>query len=404
MARRGPLDDAGGGAYTCRMDPMPAAPDFQAFRAQFPTLRHKTYLNSGSYGLLSHRVEAAFRAYLDDRLERGSDWGEWVGRAEAVRQGMAALLNAGADEIAVTGSASAGINSLASALDFSGPRNRVVVSNFEFPTSGQIWHAQAPRGAVVEHVAEADDGYIPLEHFERAIDERTRIVAVAQVCYRNGARLDIEGIVRIAHARGALVLLDCFQAVGAMKVDVKALGVDFAVGGMLKYLLGTAGIGFLYADRRVVPDLVPTVSGWFAQADIDAMDIFANAPAPNAARFQTGTPPVPNCYAAEAGIGLIRETGIEAIEARIRDLTGLAMDRLTEAGCQLATPRDDARRGPQVAIRARDEAALVARLAERGVVTSGRDGNVRAMFHAYNDEGDVDALVAAVTAHRDLLA
>lgn len=378
--------------------------NFDQFRAEFPTLRDKAYLNSGSYGLLSHRVEAAFRRYLDDRLERGADWGQWVENADAVRDGVAALLNAHPDEIAVTTSASAGINSLASALDFSQGRDRVVVSNFEFPTNAQIWHAQAPRGAVVQHVPEAEDGDIPLEAFERLIDERTRLVAIAQVCYRNGARLDVEGIVRLAHARGAMVLLDCFQAVGAMKVDVRALGVDFAVGGMLKYLLGTAGIGFLYVRRDHVQALTPTVSGWFAQADTHAMDIFANDPAPTAARFQTGTPPVPNCYAAKAGLDLIAEVGIEPIETRIRDLTGQAMDRLIQAGARLATPRDDARRGPQVAIRASDENALVAALAERGVITSSRDGNVRAMFHAYNNEADVDALLAGVEAHRDLLA
>jgi selenocysteine lyase/cysteine desulfurase len=377
--------------------------DWQAFRACFPTLEDKAYLASGSYGLLSRQVEAAFRQYLDDRIDKGADWGGWVAKADAVRDGMAGLLNAGPDEIAVTTSASAGVSSLASALDFSGVRNKVVVSNFEFPTGAQIWHAQEPRGAVVEHVPEGPDGGIPLEHFERAIDERTKIVQVTHVCYRNGQRLDVGAIAKIARAKGALLLLDCFQSVGALGVDVKALGVDFAVGGMLKYLLGTAGVGFLYVNRARIAELTPTVGGWFAQADTNAMDIFANDPAPTAARFQTGTPPVVNCYAAEAGIGLIRDIGIDAIEARIRELTGEAMDQLTDAGCKLATPREDHRRGPQVAIRSTDAAALTARLAERGVIASWRDGNVRAMFHAYNDAADVDALIDGLMAHRALL-
>jgi selenocysteine lyase/cysteine desulfurase len=377
--------------------------DWPAFRALFPTLKDKTYLASGSYGLLARPVEAAFRQYLDDRLARGVDWGGWGARTEAVREGMAGLLNAEADEIAVTTSASDGINSLASAIDFSGPRNKVVVSNLEFPTGAQIWHAQAPRGAVVEHVAEAQDGGVPLEHFAAAIDETTKLVQITHVCYRNGQRLDIAAITRLAHERGALVLLDAFQSVGALGVDVQALGVDFAVGGMLKYLLGTAGIGWLYVARRH-HGLTPTAGGWFAQADIDAMDIFANAPAPDARRFQTGTPPVVNSYAAEAGVALIRGVGIDAIEARIREVTGAAMDRLLDAGCQLATPRDDDRRGPQVAIRSRDAALMTQKLAERGVVVSWRDGNVRAMFHAYNDASDVGALIDGLVAHRDLLA
>jgi selenocysteine lyase/cysteine desulfurase len=377
--------------------------DVARLRERFPTLSHKHYLNSGSYGMLSRDVKRAFEEYLACRDERGSDWGEWVMREEAVRTRMAQLLNASSEEIAITTSASAGINSLATALDFSGPRNKVVVSDFEFPTSGQIWHAQALRGAHIEHVPEGANGQIPIEHFERAIDEKTRIVAIAQVCYRNGARLDVEDIVRVAHRNGALVLLDCFQAVGAVGLDVKALDVDFAVGGNLKYLLGTAGIGFLYCRHELIESLVPTVTGWFAQANPHDMDIYHNVPAPTARRFQSGTPPVPACYAAAAGLDVILELGIGEIERRIRALTGTCMDRLVEAGCTLATPREDAHRGPSVCIRATDDNALVAKLAERNIVTSCRSGNVRATFHCYNDESDIDALVSAVLANRNLL-
>lgn len=377
--------------------------DVARLRSRFPALAHKHYLNSGSYGLLSLDVKRAFEEYLACRDERGSDWGEWAMRDDAVRTRMATLLRAKPNEIAITASASAGINSLATALDFSGPRNKVVVSDFEFPTGAQIWHAQERRGARIEHVPEAANGYIPLEHFERAIDEQTRIVAIAQVCYRNGARLDVGEIVRIAHAKGALVLLDCFQAVGALDIDVKALDVDFAVGGMLKYLLGTAGIGFLYVREQLIESLIPTSTGWFAQARPQDMDIYHNVPAPDARRFQAGTPPVPNCYAAAAGLDIILELGIEAIGRRVREITGTCMDRLIEAGCTLATPREDARRGPSVCIRSVDDNALVAKLAERNIVTSCRDGNVRATFHAYNDESDIDALVSAVVANRDLL-
>ncbi|HUA88836.1 MAG TPA: aminotransferase class V-fold PLP-dependent enzyme, partial [Steroidobacteraceae bacterium] len=220
--------------------------DFAALRRRFPVLERKTYLNSGSYCALADSVRAAINSYMDDRLAVGANWDVWVMKNEAVRAAMAQVLNAACDEIAVTASASAGLNALASAFDFSGPRNKVLVSDFEFPTNAQIWHAQERRGARVVHVPRAADGYIPLENFARLIDSETQLVAVTHVCFRNGARLDIPGIVRLAHERGARILLDTYQAVGGLKVDVKALDVDFAVGGMLKYLLGTAGIGFLY--------------------------------------------------------------------------------------------------------------------------------------------------------------
>ncbi|MGE0581323.1 MAG: aminotransferase class V-fold PLP-dependent enzyme [Steroidobacteraceae bacterium] len=377
--------------------------DVQRLRTRFPTLEHKAYLNSGSYGLLAIEVQQAFERYLADRLACGADWGGWVQRYEDVRDRLATLLGASPDEVAVTASASAGMNALASALDFTGERNKIVVSNFEFPTSGQIWHAQERAGARVEHVAENEDGFIPLEAFEQAIDERTRLVAITHVCYRNGARLDVAEIVRMARRKGALVLLDCFQSIGAMQVDVRALGVDFAVGGMLKYLLGTAGIGFLYVRQDHIAGLTPRASGWFAQADVDAMEGARNDPSPTARRFQAGTPPVPNCYAALAGLDIILELGPREIERQVSELTGRCMDRLLEAGCRLATPRDDARRGPTVAICATDAVELTNRLAGRNVIASNRDGNLRAMFHVYNDDSDVDALIEGLLANRSLL-
>ncbi len=388
----------------------PAAFDPKAFRARFPTLLTKAYMNSGSYGLLCQEVRDGFEAYLDARVRCGSEWGWWVERAEAVRAGMAQLLRVSGDEIAVTASASAGVNAVASALNFDGKakgekeyRDKVVVSNFEFPTSGQIWHAQQPRGARIEHVPEDDTGYIPLEHFEKAIDERTKLVAIAHVCYRNGAKQDVKGIVEIARRKGAMVLLDIYQSVGVTDIDLKALDVDFATGGMLKYLLGTAGVGFFYAREDHIRATVPTVTGWFAQADIFKMSIFANDPSPTARRFEMGTPPVPNCYAAEAGIGVINGVGTAGIEAYVRDLTTTAIDRLTAIGCKFAMPTDPLRRGPQITVKSVDDTALVEKLAARDIVVSNRDGNVRAMFHAYNDLSDVDALVAGFEANRALL-
>jgi selenocysteine lyase/cysteine desulfurase len=374
--------------------------DFKALRSRFPVLERKTYLNSGSYCALADSVRDAINAYMDDRLQVGANWDVWVTKNEAVRRSMAAVLRAATDEIAVTASASAGLNALASAFDFTGPRNKVVVSDFEFPTNAQIWHAQEPRGARIVHVPRTAQGDIPLESFARLIDEETQLVAVTHVCFRNGARLDIPGIVRLARERGARVLLDCYQAVGGLTVDVKQLDVDFAVGGMLKYLLGTAGIGFLYVRGSLIPTLTPTHSGWFAQEDIFAMDITANRPAPSARRFEAGTPAVVNCYAAEAGLRIILEAGTDAIEERIRALTRRCMSGLESIGWASVTPAEDERRGPMVCVPARDVAQLFATLMEQGIVISFRDDNIRATIHFYNSEDDIDRFVAALKASR----
>ncbi|MBY8824765.1 aminotransferase class V-fold PLP-dependent enzyme [Sphingomonas colocasiae] len=377
---------------------MTAEADFGQFRAQFPTTETIAYFNSGSYGLLGNGVRAAMEAYLADRIAKGADWGAWVALEDAVRQRMATLLGAHMHEVAVTASASAGINAVASSVDFSA-RHKAVVSNYEFPTSAQIWHAQEKRGAEVVHVAEAEDRTIPLAHFDAAIDQDTAIVALSHVCYRHGGKLpagQIREIARIAHERGALVILDCYQSIGTEPIDVRALGVDFCVGGMLKYLLGSAGSGFLWVRDALTSALAPSTSGWFAQADTNAMDIFAHDPSPSARRFQGGTPPVPSLYAAKAGLDLILDLGVDAIEGRVRMLTRLALDRLAQADIAVATPDDDALRGPMIAIPARDDDALVTGLIAQNIVTSSRDGNIRAGFHAYNDKADVERLVEAL--------
>jgi selenocysteine lyase/cysteine desulfurase len=376
-------------------------PNFQALRKEFPVLERKTYLNSGSYCALANDVKAAFEAYIEERSLVGANWELWVTKNESVRALTATLLHAAPDEIAVTASVSAGLNALASALHFSGPRDKVVISDFEFPTNAQIWHAQEPRGARIVHVPRAADGYIPLENFAKAIDEQTQLVAITHVCYRNGAKLDIPGIVRLARAKGAKVLLDCYQSVGSMDIDVKALDVDFAAGGMLKYLLGTAGIGFLYVRDSFIQSLVPTSTGWFAQADIGAMDITANRPAPNARRFEAGTPAVVNCYAAEAGLKFLLAVGAPAIEKRNYALTRRCMQRLEEIGWPSITPAQNERRGATVAVPSRDSGRLSAQLLKRDVVTSPRDGNVRASFHFYNDQDDVESFIAAMKGLRD---
>ena len=371
-------------------------PDFAALRREFPLLEHKTYLNSGSYCALANRVRAAFETYLEDRLAVGANWDVWVTKNEAVRSLMARVLHASPDEIAVTASASAGLNALASALEFSGGRDKIVVSDFEFPTNAQIWHSQEQRGARVVHARRDADGYIPPESFVDLIDERTRLVAITHVCFRNGARLDIPAIVRLARAKGAMVLLDCYQSVGSVDVDVKALDVDFAVGGMLKYLLGTAGIGFLYVRDSLVRSLHPIHSGWFAQENIFAMDITANRPASTARRFESGTPAVVNCYAAEAGLEVLLGVGTQAIERRVRSLTRRCMDALREIDWPSITPASDERRGAMICVPSRASGPLSQELMKRNIVTSNRDDNLRICLHFYNNDEDVDVLVAAL--------
>ena len=372
-------------------------------RHRFPVFEQRVYINSCSQGALSDSVREAYAHYLDDWDEHGAPWEYWVGRLEAVRGAVASLVNADEDEIAVTTSVSAGVSALASGLRFDEGRDTVVVSNFEFPTIGQIWHAQERRGVRVVHVRAEADGTIPLERFAEAIDERTALVATTHVCFRNGGRLDVEGIARLAHERGALVLVDAYQTVGSLPIDVRALGCDFLAAGVLKYLLGSAGLGFLYCRRELVEQIQPTATGWFADRDIFEMDIHDYSPALTARRFEAGTPPVPSTYAAIAGIELMQEIGVAETEAHVRELNGLLRDGLEELGAAVVTPREPERSGALLCVRSTDVNVLVAALEEEGIVTSCRDDNLRISAHCYNTADDVQAVLDALTANRRLL-
>ena len=156
------------------------------------------------------------------------------------------------DEVAVTTSVSQAVSAFVSALDFTGERNRIVISDYEFPTVGQIAHAQALRGAEVVRVLASPTGRFPPERFAQSVDERTAPVCCTTVSFRPGHRHDGSSIAEVAHASGALVLADSYQAVGALELDVRSLGADVVTGGTVKYLLGSAGLAFMWVQRVAV--------------------------------------------------------------------------------------------------------------------------------------------------------
>lgn len=373
-----------------------------SIRDRFPIFKSKVYLNSCSQGALSTDVIEAYKTYLRDWDEKGSPWELWVERSETARQQFAGLINADPNEVADCTSVSAGVSALASGLDFNGERNKVVISDFEFPTVAQIWHAQERRGAKVVHVPAAGN-VIPLERFAEAIDDRTKIVSITHVCFRNGSRLDVPAIVDIAHRKGAWVLLDAYQTLGTIPIDVKKLKVDFLAGGVLKYLLASAGLAFMYVRKERLPELRPTSMGWFSQANIFAMDIYANNPSPTARRFESGTPPIPNIYAGIAGMKLIQSIGLERIEAHTRDITGAIKEGAMRRGFNLVSPIDPEKHGALITLRSHKVDMLVKRLEADGIVTSSRDSNLRISPHIYNDPGDVDKLMDCLTKHKELL-
>ena len=373
-------------------------------RAEFPIFEHTVYANSCSQGALSHRVRAAAEDWLAGWDENGAEWEFWVERNEAARTAFAALLHAAPDDVAVTTSVSQGVSALVSSLDLSGERNRIVISEYEFPTVGQIAHAQELRGAQVVHVRPKADGRISLERFADVIDERTALVCCTAVSFRSGHRHDVSAIAELAHAQGAILLADSYQAIGALELDVRTLGADVVTGGTVKYLLGSAGLGFMWLRESLRTQLLPTQTGWFADEDIFEMSIADYSPHASARRFDSGTPPVPSLYPGVAGMQLIAEVGVPAIEAHVRGLVDRLFAGLDELGATVVTPRAEAEHGPLVCVVSTDPNTLVTALAAEHIVTSTRDSSLRISLHVYNVEEDVDRVLEALAANRSLLA
>lgn len=373
--------------------------DICSIRSRFPVLRKKIYLNSCSQGALSDKVEAAFQEYLRTWHEHGSPWDLWVQHYEAARAVFARLIGAETDEVALVASASAGANGIASALPFL-ERNRVVMGEFEFPTMGHIWLAQRPRGADVVFVR-AENDRLPVEGYRALIDRNTLIVPMTHICFRNGFRMPVPDIVRMAHDQGALALLDDYQDCGTRPIDVKAMDLDFYVSGTLKYLLGPPGLAFLYVRKSLIETLTPTITGWFGQANPFAFNEHLLEPAPNARRFESGTPPIPSIYGASAGVELLQEIGLDRVADHIRRLTSMLLEGARSLRIQAKTPPDSV--GPLVVLKAKDADALVQKFAQQDVVLSSRHDGLRISFHVYNTPDDVKHVLGLLESNLDLL-
>jgi selenocysteine lyase/cysteine desulfurase len=358
-------------------------------RSRFKIFQHKIYLNSCSQGPLSDAVQAGMEDFMASWHEHGSPWELWVNRYEAARTAFARFIHASPDEVAIVTSVSAGINGVASALNFR-ERKKVVMGEFEFPTMGHVWLGQRIRGAEVQFVRAEGNG-IPTANYEEMVDRNTCVVPLTHVCFKNGFRSDLSTITQIAHRAGALVMLDDYQDCGTRPVDVKALDLDFFVTGTLKYLLGPPGLAFLYVRQELISSLHPTVTGWFGQANPFAYDPKLFHLSPTARRFESGSPSVPNVYAALPGFQLLQEIGMERVAGHIKKLTQSLLSCAHDLGIHAKTPADSG--GPLVVLQCKDSVSLVQKLADRDIVASNRHNGLRISFHVYNTQDDVQAVV-----------
>ncbi|MGH3133334.1 MAG: aminotransferase class V-fold PLP-dependent enzyme [Gaiellaceae bacterium] len=360
------------------------------YRAEFPILERTTYLVSHSLGAMPRKAAdrlAEFARMWDERGIRSWAEGWWetpwtvgdqVGRIIGGPPGSTVMHQNVAIAEAVA---------LSCFHPVDRARNRVVYERGNFPSVRYLYQAQPELEVVV-----CEDGG---EIVER-IDERTLLVPISHVLFKAGEIQDVEPIARRAHEVGAHVVLDCYQSAGIVPLDVSELGVDFAVGGSVKWLCGGPGNGWLYVRPDLAETLEPTYTGWQAHVRPFAFEGEMRY-AHGAARFLTGTPNVPAHFAATAGYDLVEEIGIATIRESSLRQTQLLIDLADEAGFDVRSPREPARRGGTVVLHVPEFPAVHAELEARGILCDFRpDAGIRLGPHFYNSDDEIRFAVAQI--------
>lgn len=372
--------------------------DLLRYRDEFPILQAKTFLNTCSLGALSNRSIAGVEEFLGKWQEMGaSAWYEiWVGKLAELRVAYGRVIGASAENVALIPSISVGLSSVASALDFT-RRKKVVMADLDFPTVGHQFLAKHQQGVRVEFVRSPDRITVPLELWEAAIDEETAIVATSHVYYTSGAIQDIASLAELAHRKGALLLVDAYQATGHIPTHAMLMGADFYLSGSLKWLLGGPGSAFLYVSPEV-GQLEPTIAGWFGMSNQFNFDISSLAYRQEATRYEMGTPPMASVYAALGGLSILEEIGVEQVRERSAALTEDLIARARDAGFSLRVAPTPEERAPIVLVEMADPRAKVAALAEQGIIVDSRPGAVRLSPYFYNTVGENEEVIRALKA------
>ena len=355
--------------------------DWQALRAEFPLLDRYIYFNACSLGPLPRRGRAALARYAQDWDEQGTPvwYSTWLPLLERFRGKVAELLGAPAGSTAIAPSVSVALTTLATGLPLPAGRNKVLIGELDFPTIGHQWLSRPE--FEVEFVPSRDGMTIPPEDFAERIDSRTALVATTHLFYTTGYLQDVRAIADAAHARGALCLIDGYQTCGCVPIDVRAMDCDAFAGGCLKWLSGGPGNAFMYVRPELIPRTRPQGTGWFATRDPFSFTLQELVFADDARRLETGTWGMASHYAGLAGLELILEVGVAAIQERLRDLTDRILERCDDAAVTTFTPRERSRRCGIVTLESEHPEDVEARLHAEGVIVDSRPGRVRLSPH-----------------------
>jgi selenocysteine lyase/cysteine desulfurase len=349
------------------------------------------------------------QSFLDDWRDHGERWERWLPDIVQSRELFAKLIRAKTDQVACIPNVSSGLGAVAGSIQF-GPGQNVIVSQLNFPTNVYLWHMLKERGLLKEvRVLKPADGKIPLSAYDGAIDDNTAAVSVDYVSWINGCREDVGEVTKLAHAHGALMLVDVFHAAGVLPIDVRELGVDVLVCGTYKWLMGPHGAAFLYINPESLGELKPSIVGWHGVKDSVIARVQANEdpfgrpfdlgqvePASDATRFEWGTWSVISVEGAKAALEFTLNYSPEERWPLIQQLNERLVEGLRRKERRVTSPLEKARLSGIITFEIPEAAHVAKRLLEERVVVAPRVNTLRISPHFYNTEREIDLLLEKV--------
>ena len=376
--------------------------DLLARRDEFPILATSTYLVNNSLGAMPRSTYDALQEYAGLWAAEGVvAWNRWLPLVREVGDMLARIVGAPPGSVMMGQNVTNFIAQIASCFEWTAPRNKVVLTDVEFPTVRYFWAAQRALGAEVVEVASPDGLVIPLDRLLAAIDERTVLVCVSHVVFRSSALVDVAAVIRRAHEVGAVVLLDSYQAVGSVPFSVTELDADMLVGGSVKWLCGGPGAGYLYVRPDLLPRLQPKLCGWFSHERPFGFEPPPIEYAEGIERFMGGTPAVPALYTAREGYRYVLEVGVERIRAQSQRQTQRLVERALALGLTVNSPLRAAERGGHVTVDFPGAEGVSRELIARRFIIDYRPGaGIRIAPHWYNTDDECGAVLAEIEALR----
>ncbi len=383
------------GASQCE-DSIVSIDPLLAWRKEFPILEKTTYLISHSLGAMPRGAADAMEEFAQTWSSRGiRAWEEgWWDMPVRIGDLVGLIIGAAPGDVVMHQNVSVCQWMVTSCFDWNCPRNKLVTDGLNFPSNDYIYYGLERQGARVCQVSSPDGVTLPLEPMLAAIDEKTRLVSVSHVAFRSSFIQDLAAITQRAHEMGAMVIADLYQSAGILPIDVRALGVDFATGGSVKWLCGGPGAGYLYVRSDLRTKLEPAATGWMAHRHPFEFEAGPIEYASDSFRFLNGTPNVPALYSARAGYAIVNQIGVPAIRAKSIRQTQRLIELADEAGFPVRSCRDSAWRGGVVVLDVPNGEEVTRELARRDVLVDYRpNAGIRIAPHFYTADDELDRVI-----------